>query len=260
MRSSLRAFTTYRLCDVGFFLAIVATHETLGSTRLSALSRSGDLPGWESTAIALLFVVAALGKSAQLPFSSWLPRAMEGPTPSSALFYGGISIHTGLYLLLRVHPMLDVAPAAEALAVIVGLSTAVFATLVARAQTDAKGALAFSTMAQTGVILAEIAAGFTTLALFHLVGHALLRVAQYLRAPNTIHDYHQRGHDAPPPAIWERWISDRSRTRLHAAAVHRFRLDDAMDALLAPVLGLARGLDRVDRRVRAALSLDRKDA
>lgn len=260
VRSSIRAFATYRLCDVGFFLAIVAADETLGSTRLSSLGDAAALPAWQATTIAMLLVVAALGKSAQLPFSSWLPRALEGPTPSSALFYGGISIHAGLYMLLRVHPVLDVALAAEAVGVIVGLLTAVYATLVARVQTDAKGALAFSTMGQTGLILAEISAGFTTLALVHLIGHVLLRVAQYLVAPSTIQEHSRRGRALALPAFWEGWLSERGRVRLHAAAVHRFRLDDAVDALLAPALGLARGLDRLDRRVRALISLDRGDA
>jgi NADH:ubiquinone oxidoreductase subunit 5 (subunit L)/multisubunit Na+/H+ antiporter MnhA subunit len=100
VRSALRAFATYRLCDAGFLLAIVTTHELLGSTRLSALDAAAALPRRRRSSPAL-FLLAAMGKSAQLPFSGWLPRAMEGPTPSSALFYGGVSLHAGLFLLLR---------------------------------------------------------------------------------------------------------------------------------------------------------------
>ena len=257
VRSAMRAFATYRLCDVGFFVAVVATHEVFGSTRLSVLQAAEAVPLWQRSTIAALFLVAALGKSAQLPFSSWLPRAMEGPTPTSALFYGGVSIHAGLYLTLRVWPLLDASPVVEVVGVVVGLCTAAYGALLARAQSDAKGALAHATLAQTGLILAEIAAGLTTLALVHLVGHALLRVWQYLRAPNTLHDAHHRGHALPSSPWWERALPGRLRVRLYAAAIHRFRLDDLLDAVVAPVLSVARSLDRFDRAARATTSLDR---
>ena len=109
VRSSVRAFATYRLSDAGLLIATVTTFELLGSARFSALERRRRRcrPG-EATALALLFLLSAMGKSAQLPFSGWLPRAMEGPTPSSALFYGAVSIHAGLFLLLRVWPVLEV--------------------------------------------------------------------------------------------------------------------------------------------------------
>lgn len=257
VRSALRAFATYRLCDVGFFVAVIATHELFGTTRLSVLSAAGSIPAWQRSIVAALFLVAALGKSAQLPFSTWLPRAMEGPTPTSALFYGGVSIHAGLYLLLRVWPLLDTAPVVEVAGVVVGILTALYGTALARVQTDAKGALAHATLAQTGLILAEIAAGLTTLALCHLVGHALLRVWQYLRAPNTLHDAHVRGHGPHAPAWWERALGPRGERWLYGNALHRFRLDDRLDAAVAPVVGLARALDRLDEALRARLSLDR---
>lgn len=255
VRSSVRAFATYRLCDAGLLIALVATHELLGSTRLSVLSNAGSLAPAAATAIALLFLLSAMGKSAQLPFSGWLPRAMEGPTPSSALFYGAVSIHTGLYLMLRVAPVTALAPVAAAVGVVVGVATALYAAAVARVHTDAKGALAHATLAQVGLILAEISLGLTELALVHLVCHALLRAWQYLRAPNTIHDAHENGH-AAHGVTWLERIAPRLAARVYAVAVHRMRLDDRIDAAVAPVLALARGLDRLDRRTRAALSLD----
>ena len=117
MRSSVRAFATYRLSDAGLLIATVTTFELLGSARFSALDRRGRLPPAEATVLALLFLLSAMGKSAQLPFSGWLPRAMEGPTPSSALFYGAVSIHAGLFLLLRVWPVLEVSLVARAVGV-----------------------------------------------------------------------------------------------------------------------------------------------
>lgn len=255
VRSSVRAFATYRLCDAGLLVALVSTHELLGSTRLSALQSAGTLPVAESTAIALLFLLSAMGKSAQLPFSGWLPRAMEGPTPSSALFYGAVSIHTGLYLMLRVAPVTSVAPIAATLGVLVGLATAAYAASVARVHPDAKGALAHATLAQVGLILAEISLGLTSLALVHLVCHALLRSWQYLRTPNVIHDTHQHGHEAHAP-WWLARVAPRLAQRVYAAGVHRLRLDERIDGAVAPVLALARALDRLDARMRGSMSLD----
>lgn len=255
-RSSVRAFATYRLCDAGLLVAMVMTHELLGSTRFDVLVNAGSLPVLESTAIAALFLLSAMGKSAQLPFSGWLPRAMEGPTPSSALFYGAISIHAGLFLMLRVSPALDVAPVVAALGVIVGVATAVYAAGVARVHTDAKGALAHATLAQIGLILAEISLGLTTLALVHLVCHAFLRAYQYLRAPNMLHDVHEHGHVGHAPGLLDR-VAPRVAGRVYASSVHRWRLDERIDAAVAPVLALAGALDRADIRTRALLSLDR---
>jgi len=257
VRSSIRAFATYRFSDAGLLIATVATLEFIGSARFSALEKAGALEPFQATALALLFLVSAMGKSAQLPFSGWLPRAMEGPTPSSALFYGAVSIHAGLFLLLRVWPVLEVAPAARAIGVVVGLATAIYAAAVVRVHTDAKGALAHATLAQVGLILAEICLGWTTLALTHLVCHAFLRLGQYLKAPNTIHDSHRLGHaHAEHPGWIERWSPDLS-ARIYAASLHRLRLDDRIDVAFSPVLALARGIDRADRWLRRAVTLDR---
>ena len=255
VRSSVRAFATYRLCDAGLLIAMVTTHELLGSTRFSALNDAGALPALESGAIAALFLLSAMGKSAQLPFSGWLPRAMEGPTPSSALFYGAVSIHAGLYLMLRVSPVLDVAPVVAVLGVVVGVSTALYAAAVARVHTDAKGALAHATLSQIGLILAEISLGLTTLALVHLICHAMLRAYQYLRAPTMIHDVHEHGHVQHGHSMLMR-VAPAMGTRVYAAGVHRLRLDEHVDRAISPVLAFARALDRVDERVRRTLSVD----
>ena len=256
VRSAVRAFSTYRLSDAGLLIATVTTFELLGSARFSSLAGASSLPAIEVTVLALLFLVSAMGKSAQLPFSGWLPRAMEGPTPSSALFYGAVSIHAGLFLLLRVWPVFEASPVARTVGVAVGLATAVYAAAVARVHTDAKGALAHATLAQVGLILAEICLGWTTLALTHLVCHALLRLGQYLKAPNTIHDTHRMGHHHHGPNWLER-AAPAMTPRLYAASLHRLRLDDRIDAVFAPVMALARALDAADQRFRSASSLDR---
>ncbi len=250
VRGAVRAFVTYRLCDLGFLVAIVTTHEHLGSTRLSDLAAVGRLPATEITIIGILLLVAAFGKSAQLPFSGWLVRAMEGPTPSSALFYGAVSIHCGLFLLLRTAPVLAASPVAAWTGVTVGLLTAVYGAAATRTHADAKGALAHATLSQAGLILAEICLGFSTLALVHLVGHALLRAWQYLRAPNTIHDAHHFGHHASPSPDAEWSMLQRA---WYLLPLHRFRLEDRLDALASAVLALARGLHRLDQRVLSLL-------
>ena len=255
IRSAIRAFATYRLADAGLLIATVATFALLGSARFSALDRAATLPPGEATSLALLFLLSAMGKSAQLPFSGWLPRAMEGPTPSSALFYGAVSIHAGLFLVLRVWPVFAASPVACAVGVAVGLATAVYATTVARVHTDAKGALAHATLAQVGLILAEICLGWTTLALVHLLCHALLRLGQYLKAPNMIHDAHRVGH-LHAHYGWLARQAPRAAARLYAFALHRGRLDDLIDTLFAPVLALAGALDRADRWLRRRLSFE----
>ncbi len=263
VRSSLRAFVTYRVCDAGFLFAIVVAHELVGSTRLSALQSSSLttlLTTTQATLLALLFLFAACGKSALLPFSGWLARAMEGPTPSSALFYGGVSIHAGLLLLLRVYPVLELSPVARVVGVVVGLATAVYALLVSRTASDAKGSLAHATLTQVGLILTEIALGLTTLAVFHLVGHALLRVWQYLRAPNRIHDAHRtqvhaHAHGAASSsalsssALSSSALSSSALSSLwanvHARALFRLRLDERLDAVVDVIVAVARVVDRV---------------
>ncbi|MEQ1693259.1 MAG: proton-conducting transporter membrane subunit [Gemmatimonas sp.] len=258
VRSSVRAFATYRLSDAGLLIATVTTFELLGSARFSIFANAATLPAAESTAIALMFLLSAMGKSAQLPFSGWLPRAMEGPTPSSALFYGAVSIHAGLFLLLRVWPLLEVSMVARIIGVAVGLSTAIYAAAVVRVHTDAKGALAHATLAQVGLILAEICLGWTTLALVHLVCHAFLRLGQYLKAPNMIHDSHRLGHLHRTPTLLDRWSPALS-ARVYASSLHRLRLDDRIDAAFAPVMALARVVDAADRKLRGLVSLDRSN-
>ena len=133
-----------------------------------------------------MLLVAAAGKSALVPFSGWLPRAMEGPTPSSAVFYGALSVHLGAFLLLRVSPILDLSPWLCAAVVVAGLATAVFAAVAGRVQTDIKSALSFASLTQVGIIVAEIGLGLRYLALVHILGHGCLRTLQFLRAPTLL--------------------------------------------------------------------------
>ena len=144
-------------------------------------------PG-EATAIALCFAVAAFAKSAQLPFTPWLARAMEGPTPSSAVFYGAVMVHAGVYLVILLRPVFEHAPLAMAVVAIVGLMTAVYGFVVGLTQTDVKSSLIFATSGQLGLMFLECGLGFWQLAGWHLCAHAVVRGYQFLTAPSLMHN------------------------------------------------------------------------
>ena len=195
--AALRAFVTYRVCNVGLLAAGVVIHEAVGSGDFSRVfvgawpTAACLVPANPARLAALLLVFAALGKSGQIPFTGWLPRAMEGPTPSSAIFYGALSIHAGAYLLLRCAPLLDAASGAAWLLLVIGLATAVHAAIVGSVQTDLKGMLAYASMTQAGLILAEIGLGWRIVPLVHVISHAILRSLQILRSPSALHDRHE---------------------------------------------------------------------
>ena len=178
---------------------------------------------------------------------------MEGPTPSSAVYYGSLSIHAGCFLLLRAAPLLEQAPAARLLAGALGAITAVFAGITTRVQSDVKSSLAYASLTQVGIIVVEIALGWYRIAFVHLAGHASFRLLQFLSAPNVLHDLHGM-EDAignRPPArggLLERTISGGIGRRLFLIALERGFLDTLLDrAVIAPFTGAARLLTRVDR-------------
>ncbi len=160
VENALRVFAIYRACDIGLLVAIFAMHHWAGTASFDA--GLPPLTGQEAVAVCLLLLLAASGKAAQVPFSGWLPRAMEGPTPSSAIFYGAISIHAGAYLLLRVQPLIAQSALASALVIALGAATAVHGTIVGRAVSDAKTSLAYASLTQVGVVFVEIGLGWTT--------------------------------------------------------------------------------------------------
>ena len=189
VENGLYVFGIYRACDIGLLAGIVAMHHWAGTA-----SFTGGFPtltGARAVIVCLLLFLAASGKAAQVPFSGWLPRAMEGPTPSSAIFYGAISIHAGAYLLLRAQPLLAQSLLASSLVIVIGAATAVHGSIVGRASADAKTSLAYATLTQVGIIFIEIGLGWRWLAIAHILGNATVRTMQYLRAPSMLHDYHQ---------------------------------------------------------------------
>ena len=192
VRNAQRVFATYRVADLCILSAVFLAHHWLGETTWDSVNAAGPVA---APALAVLLVFAASGKSAQGPFCGWLARAMEGPTPSSAVFYGAISVHAGAYLLLRLEPLIRSSALAGGLLVFIGATTAFVTTLAHRTSADAKTSLAYASQTQLAIIFIEIGLGWTSLAGLHIAGHAVLRTMQFLRAPSMLHD-HSAVHSA----------------------------------------------------------------
>lgn len=251
VRNGVRVWSVYRIADAAFLLAALMLHHFTGEGDFAKLTGSGPWPegvaaitSSEALAVGLLLLVAAAGKSALVPFSGWLPRAMEGPTPSSAIFYGALSVHLGAFLLLRVSPILELSALLSGAVVVVGLATAAYGALVSRVQTDIKTALTFASLTQVGLIVAEIGLGLRYLALAHIIGHACLRTLQLLRAPTLLHDYHTIEN-----AIGGRPSVKPAKDRWYRFALERGYLDNIIDLyLVRPFQRLFRWCDRNERR------------
>lgn len=267
VRNGLRVWVVYRISDAALLLAAIVLHHLRGEGDFGGLLiASGPWPQGEAAVsgnaallVGVLLVIAAAGKSALVPFSGWLPRAMEGPTPSSAVFYGALSVHLGAFLLLRVSPLLEKSPILCGLVIALGCGTAIYAALAGSVQTDIKSALTFASLTQVGIIVAEIGIGFRYLALVHLLGHACLRTLQFVRAPNLLKDYHglenALGDHLQPistplsgriPGSFNHW--------LYRFGMERGYLDAVLsDWFARPFLKFFRTCDRFERRAMAAL-------
>lgn len=256
-----RVWSVYRVADAAFLIAAVALHHLTGEGDFAKLMGSGPWPEGhaaltsnQALVIGLLLLVAAAGKSALIPFSGWLPRAMEGPTPSSAVFYGALSVHLGTFLLLRVSQLLDLSFWLSAAVFVLGAASAILARLASRVQTDVKGALAYASLTQVGIITAEIGLGLRYIPLIHILGHACLRTLQLLRAPTLLHDYRSLenaiGEHLPTDAgAFERLVPRPVRTAVYRLAYERGWLDSLINAyLVRPFMGLFCWFDRMERR------------
>ena len=257
VRNGYRVWVIYRISDAALLLAAVLTHRLVGEGDFHHLVGEGVWPNevtgispLNAAVIGGLLLVAAAGKSALLPFCGWLPRAMEGPTPSSAVFYGALSVHLGAFLLLRVSPLFDRSDYLAAAAVALGLATAVYGYLVGRVQTDIKSVLSFASLTQVGIIVAEIGLGFRYVALVHLMGHACLRTLQFLRAPSLLLDYkiveNAIGGKLPRTSAG---LPTRRELWLYRFALERGYLDDILDAgVTKPFTALFRFLSAWETR------------
>jgi NADH-quinone oxidoreductase subunit L len=235
VRHSIKAIVSYRLCDMGILAASAWAHHHLHSTDFYFLPRLLVEHAPHTGGVALIFIGifiiwASLAKAGQLPMSSWLPTAMEGPTPSSAIFYGALSVHLGPFLLLRMHDYLMYYPSLLWAIGIIGGVSAIYATFVGRTRSDAKTMLAYATISQVGLIYIEIALGFSNFALFHIVAHASLRTYQFLRSASIIQDFTENPVVHQEQTInrklsFEKLLSSEARQWIFVHALHSFHLD-----------------------------------
>jgi NADH:ubiquinone oxidoreductase subunit 5 (subunit L)/multisubunit Na+/H+ antiporter MnhA subunit len=235
VRNALKTYSVYRVADIGMLLA-------------ACLQGSGERSGH---LIGLLLLLAAMGKSAQVPFSFWVPRAMEGPTPSSALFYGALSVHAGAYLLLRNMALFGGVPMVRVCIGLVGLVTAVLCSMFSRVQPTIKGQIGYASVTQVGIIFVELALGLPRLALLHIVSNALLRCYQLLVSPSVVaHRLRQQASAGAARAgttrsFYERLVPEGWWPTLYTFALSEGYLKDVLKvALWFPVRRIGASLQR----------------
>ncbi|MFZ8999201.1 MAG: NADH-quinone oxidoreductase subunit L [Ilumatobacteraceae bacterium] len=189
-----KAFVTNRIGDWGFMLAMFLGFQAVGTISyggLNAAAESGALAQSTATGIAMLLFVGAVGKSAQLPLYVWLPDAMAGPTPVSALIHAATMVTAGVFLMVRMNPMLAVAADWAPMVITwVGVVTALFAATIAVAQHDIKKVLAYSTVSQLGYMFLAVGSGAYVAAIFHMITHAFFKALLFLGSGSVIHGMH----------------------------------------------------------------------
>jgi NADH-quinone oxidoreductase subunit L len=186
-----KAFIMNRIGDLGFLLAVFWLIVKLGTVSYaSVFAAVAQLSATDITIITTLLFVGAMGKSAQIPLFTWLPDAMAGPTPVSALIHAATMVTAGIYMIARSNILYTMAPATQTLVAIVGLSTAIFAATIALKQNDIKKVLAYSTVSQLGYMFLGLGVGAYTGAVFHVMTHAFFKALLFLGAGSVIHAMH----------------------------------------------------------------------
>ncbi|MEO8754824.1 MAG: NADH-quinone oxidoreductase subunit L [Casimicrobiaceae bacterium] len=189
-RAGKKAFLTNRVGDAGFLLGMFVLYQALGTLemdRINAAFTSGPMPAVAAGLAGILLFIGACGKSAQIPLHVWLPDAMAGPTPVSALIHAATMVTAGVYLVARLSGIYMHAPEASAVIAAIGVMTAFFAATVAVVQTDIKKVLAYSTISQLGLMFVALGVGAYGVAVFHLYTHAFFKACLFLGAGSVIH-------------------------------------------------------------------------
>jgi NADH-quinone oxidoreductase subunit L len=187
-----KAFLVNRVGDVGFALGIMLIFASLGTLDIrEVIGRAGELDSTTIVAISLLIFAGAMGKSAQFPLHVWLPDAMEGPTPVSALIHAATMVNAGVYLVARTNPIFAHAPDALVVVAGIGIFTSILAASIAMTQTDIKRVLAYSTLSQLGYMFAALGVGAWTAAIFHLMTHGFFKGLLFLGSGSVIHAVHE---------------------------------------------------------------------
>ena len=197
-RAGRKAFVVNRIGDFGFLIAMFMMFVSVGSLQFDAVLHYFENHGMEvgqlATTITLLLLVGAAGKSAQIPLFIWLPDAMAGPTPVSALIHAATMVTAGIYMMVRSAPIYAVAPLSQMTVALLGAGTALMAGTIALAQWDIKRVLAYSTISQLGFMVAAVGLGAHVAAMFHLITHAFFKALLFLSAGSVIHGVEHGAH------------------------------------------------------------------
>ena len=189
-RAGIKAFITNRVGDAGFLLGMFVLYQALGTLDMATINAafaSATPPAVSASLVGILLFIGATGKSAQIPLHVWLPDAMAGPTPVSALIHAATMVTAGVYMTARLSAIYLVAPEASFVIAVVGVATAFFAATIALVQTDIKKVLAYSTISQLGLMFVAIGVGAYGVAVFHLYTHAFFKACLFLGAGSVIH-------------------------------------------------------------------------
>ena len=197
-RAGRKAFVVNRIGDFGFLIAMFMMFVSVGSLQFDAVLHYFENHGMEvgqlATTITLLLLVGAAGKSAQIPLFVWLPDAMAGPTPVSALIHAATMVTAGIYMMVRSAPIYAIAPLSQMTVALLGAATALIAGTIALAQWDIKRVLAYSTISQLGFMVAAVGLGAHVAAMFHLITHAFFKALLFLSAGSVIHGVEHGAH------------------------------------------------------------------
>lgn len=237
VKNAVKVVSLYRVADIALLLSIWVSHHYFGhSINFGEMHTMADAGphimshGFYEFFIPATFLLAAMVKSAQVPFSSWLPRAMEGPTTSSAIFYGSLSVHIGVFLLIRTAPFWEENLIFHFIIGGVGLLTCIMATITARVQPTIKTQIAYSSVAQIGLMFIEVALGLYWLAIIHFACNALLRSHQLMVSPSVlsyrIHD--QLLHFTPPAPQRTEGFWNKLKMSFFMLGIKEFNLDSFM--------------------------------
>jgi NADH-quinone oxidoreductase subunit L len=206
-----KAFLVNRVGDFGFALGIAAVWTTVGTLnfpevfeKLPAALQSGAIQPWMMAGIVLLLFCGAVGKSAQFPLHVWLPDAMEGPTPVSALIHAATMVNAGVYFVARANPLFSLAPEAMVVVASIGIFTAILAASIAFTQRDIKRVLAYSTLSQLGYMFAGLGVGAFAAAIFHLMTHGFFKGLLFLGSGSVIHSVHDEQDMNKMGALWRK--------------------------------------------------------
>jgi NADH:ubiquinone oxidoreductase subunit 5 (subunit L)/multisubunit Na+/H+ antiporter MnhA subunit len=252
VKNAFKVFSIYRLGDVGLILAMWACHHLFHENITFFQLQNDQLVNehlqthsFIGIFIALMILITAAAKSAQLPFSSWLPRAMEGPTPSTAIFYGSLSVHLGVFLLLRTFELWEHQLSARLMIGILGLATSIVSTGIARVQSSIKSQIAYSSISQIGLIFIELALGFENIALLHFAGNAFLRTYQLLISPSSVTYLikEQFYNFVPRSETFEDSFSKRIKYTLYILCLKEFNLDTFIYNLWLPLKKMGRSFN-----------------